>query len=122
MLLFQYILKIEDFDLDNILIDEIDGFIRLYDGTRYLVLSGSEKYGSIYNRIRYLITVESGITCIVCHTYATIKVDSYDSLPLEKTMTLHNVIILINSGCYEYKNNYYYNILLEKAFHELPRK
>ena len=74
--------NIEDFDLDNILIDEksdeniliydisyktladskplrirfdkIDGFIRIYDGTRYLTLFGSEKYEPIYNRIRYL--------------------------------------------------------------------
>ena len=64
-------MKIEDFDLDNILIDEksyesnlvynisyslidskplhnrsdkIGGFIRVYDGTRYLVLFGSEKW------------------------------------------------------------------------------
>ena len=27
--------------------------------------------------------------------YARIKIDSYDSLPLEKTLTFHNVIILI---------------------------
>ena len=68
-------IKIEDFDLDDILIDEkwwekilasnisyknlngakrlpirfdkIDGLIRVYDGTRYLVLFGSEKYDSI---------------------------------------------------------------------------
>ena len=77
---FDDIIKIEGFDLDNILIDEksyenilvynisykslnnskplcirfdkIDGFIRVYDGTRYLVLLGSEKYDSIDNRIR----------------------------------------------------------------------
>ena len=35
--------------------DKIDGFIRIYDRTRYLVLFGSEKHDSIYNRIRYLI-------------------------------------------------------------------
>ena len=34
--------------------DKIDGFIRVYDRTRYLVLFGSEKYDSMYNRIRYL--------------------------------------------------------------------
>ena len=38
-------------------IDKIDGFIRVYDGTRYLVLFGSEKYDFIYNRIRYPISV-----------------------------------------------------------------
>ena len=71
--------KLEDFYIDNILIDEkshkiiliydisqigaeplhirfnkIDGFIRICDGTRYLTLFGSEKY-AIYNRIRFLL-------------------------------------------------------------------
>ena len=41
--------------------DEIDGFIRVYNGIRYLVLSGSEKYDSIYNRIRYLIGVTTAL-------------------------------------------------------------
>ena len=68
---FDDMIKIENFDLDNILVDEklyknilvynisykslidskplrirfnkIDGFIRVYDGTRSLVLFGSEK-------------------------------------------------------------------------------
>ena len=31
--------------------DKIDGFIRVYDGTRYLVLFGSEKYDFIYYKI-----------------------------------------------------------------------
>ena len=80
---FDDIIKFEDFDLDDILIDEtsyedilvynisyktligakplcirfnkIDGFVRVYDGTRYLVLFGVEKYDFIYNKIRYLI-------------------------------------------------------------------
>ena len=67
--------------------DKIDGFIRVYDGTRYLVLFGSEKYNFIYNIIRYLIGVKSGITYVISHNYAKIKVDSYEYLPLEKTMT-----------------------------------
>ena len=33
--------------------DRIDGFIRVYDGNRYLVLFGAAKYDPIYNRIRY---------------------------------------------------------------------
>ena len=73
-------IKIEDFNLDNNLIDKqsyeniflynisyktlidvkplhirfdkIDGFIRVYDGTGYLVLFRSEKYDFIYNTIR----------------------------------------------------------------------
>ena len=87
---FDEMVKIEDFDFNNILIDEIlykhilvynvsyitltgakplhrwlhkvDGFIRLYDGTRYLLLFGPEKYDAIYNRILYFISQKSGIT------------------------------------------------------------
>ena len=42
--------------------DKIDGFIRVYDGSRYLVLFGPEKYDLIYKRIRYLVGVNSGVT------------------------------------------------------------
>ena len=31
--------------------NEIDGFIKVYDGTRYLLLFGVEKYDFIHNRI-----------------------------------------------------------------------
>ena len=93
--------------------DRIDGFIRVYDQTRYLVLIEREKYDFIYNRIRYLIRVKSDITYVISHSYAKVKVDSYDSLPLEKTMTFRNVIILIKSVFEKDKNNYYYKIFLE---------
>ena len=74
---FDDLIQLEDFDTNNILIDEkshenilvhdisyktlidpkpllirfdkIDGFIWIYDGTRYLTLLGSEKYDAIYN-------------------------------------------------------------------------
>ena len=39
----------------HIRLDKRDGFIRFYDGTRYLGLFGPEKYDDIYNRITYLI-------------------------------------------------------------------
>ena len=37
-------------------------------------------------------------------------------------MTFHNVIIFIKSVFNKGKNNYYYNIFLEKASYELPKK
>ena len=49
--------------------DKIDGFIIIYDGTRYLVLFRSEKYDAIYNRIRYLISLKSDIIYIFCHYF-----------------------------------------------------
>ena len=89
----------------RIKLDKVDGLIRVYGGTRYLALSGSEKYDAIYDKIRYLIN----ITYIISHNYARNKTDSYDSL------TLHNVIILINSVFDKYQNHYYNNIFLEKC-------
>ena len=75
-------IKLEDFDLDNILInekshenfliydipsktsidpkplrvrfDKIAGFITIFDGTLYLKLFGTGEYDSIYNRINIL--------------------------------------------------------------------
>ena len=129
---FNDINKLEGFDLDNILIDEkshkniliydisyktltdskplrirldkIDGFIRIYDRTRYLILLDSEKYDAIYDRIRYRISLKSGITHIFSHYFANIKVDSYNSLPIEKILTVHDVVILIKSVLNKSKN------------------
>ena len=66
--------------------DKIDGFIRVYDGTRHLVLFGPEKYNGTYDRIRYLISLKSGITYAISHNFAKIKIDSCDSVLLEKNI------------------------------------
>ena len=66
-----------------------------YDGTRYLVLFGLEKYNAIYNRIRYLIRVRSGVTVVFSHNNVKIKIDSSDPLPLETVLTLRNIIMHI---------------------------
>ena len=82
---------------------------------RYLVLFGPEKYDDSYNRIRYLISLKSGITYIFSHyLFAKIKVESYDSLPIEKKLTLHDIIIQIKSVLNEDKNHYYYKIFSRK--------
>ena len=134
-------IKLEDFDLDitiidekwhkNILVyeilyktlidpkllhirfDEIDGFIWIYDRNRHLKLFGWERYETIYNRIRYLMILKRSITYIFSHYFA--KNDSYDSLPIEKILTLHNVIIHIKSVLNKDKKYYYYKIFLENA-------
>ena len=102
--------------------DKIDGFIRVYDGTRYLVLFGTEKHDFIYNRITYFIVVKSGITYIIYQNCAKIKVDSYESVLLEKAITFLNVLKLIKSVFYKDKSNYYYNLFLAKSSYELPKK
>ena len=86
------IIKLEDFDLNNFLVDtksheniliydisyktligskplqirfdKIDGNIRTYDGTRYLIFFVSKKYDAIYNRIRHCTSLKSSIIYI----------------------------------------------------------
>ena len=65
---------------------------------------------------------KSDTTYVISHSCAKTKVDLYDSLPLEKTITFHSVIILIKSVWNTDKNNYYYNIFLQKASYELPKR
>ena len=136
---FRWHNKFEDFDIDNILIDvnsyknilvydisyktfigakplrvrfyKIDKSNRVYDETRYLVLFWGEKYNFIYNRVRHLIG-DINIRNLISNT--KIKVDSYHSLPLEKTFTFYNNIIPIKLVSNKDKNNYYYNMHLEK--------
>ena len=56
--------------------DKIDGFIRIYDGTRYLTFFGSEKCDAIHGKIRYLISLKCSITQTFSHYFAKNKVDS----------------------------------------------
>ena len=102
--------------------DKIHGFIKIYDGTKYLALFGSENYDAIYDRIRYLINLNSGIAFIFAHYFAKIRADSYDFLPIEKRLTLHNVIIHIKSVLSKNKNYCYYKIFLEKRLYQLAKK
>ena len=63
----------------SIRFDELDGFLKV-SSVRYLVLFGSGKDDAIDNRLRYLINQKT--------KNAKIKVDSYNHLPLEKTLML----------------------------------
>ena len=67
-----------------------------------------------YDRIRYL-SEKSGMTNSINHDCTRIRIDSYNSLHIEKILTFHNVIILIKSIVNKNENNYHYNILLEKG-------
>ena len=54
--------------------------------TRYLALFGGKKYDFIYYRIRYLIGVKNIINYVISYSDPKLKVDLYNSLPLEKTV------------------------------------
>ena len=53
----------------HIRFDKIDGFIRVYDGTRYL------KFDVIYNKNKIFYKSKSGTAYVISHNYVRIKID-----------------------------------------------
>ena len=98
---FRNMIKIEDFNFGNILLneksyesilicnvsfktligtkslrimfDKVDGFIGDYDGTRYLILFRLDKYNVIYDRIIYVIGLKSDIAYVFLRIMQTSK-------------------------------------------------
>ena len=69
-------------------------------------------------RLNILLSGKSSIAVSFTLTFARIRIDSYNSLPIEKILTFHNVIIYIKSVVNKNKNYYYYNIFLEKGLYK----
>ena len=70
--------------------------------------------------ILYVKKVASHVFFLI--NYARIKVDSNDPLPLEKSLILHYLIILIKSVLNKVQNHYYNNIFLETFSNQLTKK
>ena len=95
--------------------DKIDRFISVLDSEiKHLVFFGYGLFNKVSDRIRYLINEKSGITNSINHNFRKIRNHSYNSSPIEKILAFHNSIILIKSVVDKNKNEYYYNIFLEK--------
>ena len=112
--------KIMDAKSLRIRFDKVDLIIKIYNGIRYLELCNSyginsRIYYAIFDKINYLISEKSGIADSINHNFAIIRIDSYNSLRIEKMSTFHNVIRLIKSVVKMNKNEYYYHIFLEKT-------
>ena len=93
------------------MIDKINGFIKVHNRIRYLVIFGFGWCDEICNNIKHLISEKGGITDSINLNFATIKIDSYDSLPIDKTLAFHIIVILIKPVVNKNKNEYYYVFL-----------
>ena len=76
----------------------------------YYLINGL--FDKICGKIKHLISEKSGITDSINYNYGKIR---KNSSPIEKILTFHNVITLIQSVVNKNRNNYYYNIFLEKG-------
>ena len=78
--------------------DKINGFIiSIDDKIKPLVLFDYGFFDKIWDKIKYLISKKGGITNSINHNFRKIRIDLYNSLPVKKILTFHNVITLIKS-------------------------
>ena len=97
--------------------DKVDGITKIYNGTKYLELFGPQIYYAVYDRTNCLINEKNDAKYIINHNFARTRIDSCNSLPIQKTLTFH-VIILITSVVNKNKNNSYLNTFLGKGSYE----
>ena len=95
--------------------DEVDGYVRNNDRTKYLELFlSNQKFERMFDRIRYLIMLISDISYVYPHKYMKIKIESDDDTPLVKMINMHYVVTLINSAFDKNYDYYYYQDFLGK--------
>ena len=100
--------------------DKIGGFIIALDGkNKHFILFDYGLFNEIGDKIKYLISKKIVLIIIrINHNFGKIRIDSYSSLPIEKILTFHNVIILIKSVVNKNESKYYYNTFLEKVLYK----
>ena len=81
----------------HIRFNKINGFIRVCGNEfRYLLLFDYRLLDKICDKIKYLISEKSGIADSINYNFRKIRVDSYNSLPIEKILTFHNFIFSLS--------------------------
>ena len=94
--------------------DKVNGFIRVYDGTIYLVISGPEKYDAIYNRTRYLTSQKMVLHMLFLIIMHCMWNGCHDVLTM--SMNLNNIAILNINGL-DYRGiNKVVNLLAKQRF------
>ena len=66
--------------------NKIDGFIKICNGIRYLVLFDCGWFDIICDRNKYLTSEKNGATDSINHNFARIRIHSCNSLPTEKNI------------------------------------
>ena len=66
------------------------------------------------HRIRYLLTLKGSVSEILSHKYTKIRINSVNSLPLEKAINMENVKVAIKSLLNKKHNHYYYEKFFRK--------
>ena len=127
-------ITIKDFDYAKInsvnpsyfIIGEADGYNEEKNGNKYLIFASTdknkevlEKYTKLWDEIKYLIkTINDGKEGEYEKDFMNIKFNSDDNLPLNKTLKLHMLTVIVRSVSQE-DNKYYPQVFLDECLHEL---
>ena len=118
--------KINSVNPSYLIISEVDGYIKEKNGSKYLVFDSTnennevlKKYNELWDGIKNEIeTINSGKTSEYDKDFMKIKFNSDDNLPLNKTLKLHNMTIVIRS-VFEEHGKFYPQVYLDECLYEL---
>ena len=127
-------ITIKDYDFVKInsvnplylIISEVDEYVKEKNGSKYLVFDSAnennevlKKYAGLWYVIKNEIeTINEGKKGKYDIDFMKIKFDTYDNLPLNKTLKFHNMIIVIRS-VFEEDGKFYPQIYLDECLYQL---
>ena len=108
-----------------LIINEVDGYFEEINGNKYLTLVSTDKnkevltkYTKLWDGIKNSIEKINNKSGEYGKDFMKIKFDSDDSLPLNKTLKLHNMTLIVRS-VFEGDGKYYPQVSLDECLFEL---
>ena len=117
--------KINSVNSLYLIINEVDGYVEEINENKYLTLVSTDKnkevltkYTKLWDGIKNSIEKINNKSGEYGKDFMKIKFDSDDSLPLNKTLKLHNMTIIVRS-VFEEDGKYYPQVFLDECLYEL---
>ena len=118
--------KIKNVNPLYLIISEVDGHFEEKNGNKYLILDSTNKNKKVLTKYTELwVGTKNEIETIngskvgeYGKDFMKIKFDTDDNLPLNKTLKLHNMTIIIRS-VFEEDGKYYPQVFLDECLYEL---
>ena len=108
-----------------LVINEVNGYFEEINGNKYLTLVSTDKnkevltkYTKLWDGIKNSIEKINNKSGEYGKDFIKIKFNSDDSLPLNKTLKLHNMTIILRS-VFEEDGKYYPQVFLDECLYEL---
>ena len=108
------------------IIDKVDEYIEEGNGNKCLILASKDKNKEVLRKctelwdgIKCLIkTISGGLAGEYEKEYTKIKFELNDNLPLNKTLKLYNLTLIVRS-VFQENNKYYPQVFLGECLYEL---